>query len=230
VSIQRAAITFAIFSFLFAFALGSGPVLRPSNTRSDTFAILITGDGGWRAIDQEIANVLNDNGVSVVGLSAPEFLAERKTPAEAARIVEGLIRKYTAEWHRPRVILIGYSRGAGVIPFMVSRMSASTRAHIAEIALIGLDPAIDFKSSPKALFWKSADVLTIPVQPELRKLRGERVLCIAGRRDADAICRTLPPSLATVILLPGDHHLDGHYRPVAEAILRAADVVHPAFR
>src|SRR6202043_2087570 len=95
---------------------------------------------------------------------------------------------------------------------------------ITEIALIGLDPTIDFQSSTKALLWKSADVLTIPVRPELKKLQGERVLCIAGQRDADAICRTLPPSLATVILLPGDHHLDGHYRPVAEAILRAAGV------
>jgi type IV secretory pathway VirJ component len=172
--------------------------------------------------------VLNDNGVSVVGLCAPEFLADRKTPAEAARIVEDLIRKYTAEWHRPRVILVGYSRGAGVIPFTVSRMTASTRAHIAEIALVGLEQAIDFKSSPETLLWKSADVLTIPVRPELRKLQGERVLCIAGRRDADAICSTLPPSLATVILLPGDHHLNGHYRPVAEAILRAADVRRPS--
>lgn len=223
-SIQRVAITFAIFTILMAFALGSGPIVRPATTRSDTFAIIVTGDGGWRAIDQEIADVLNDNGVSVVGLSAPEFLAERKTPAEASRTLEGMIRKYSAEWHRPRVILVGYSRGAGVIPFMVSRMSAETRARIAAIALVGLDPAIDFKSSPKALLWKSADELTIPVRPELRKLQGDRVLCIAGRRDEDAICRTLPPSLATTILLPGDHHLNGHYRGLAEAIVHAANV------
>src|ERR1700694_322544 len=208
---QRFAITFAVFTILFASALGSGVVVRPANARSDTFAIIITGDGGWRAIDRDIAEVFNDNGVSVIGLCAPEFLAQRKTPAEAARIVEGLIRKYAAEWHRPRVILVGYSRGAGVIPFTVSRMSAATRGHIAEIALVGLDQAIDFKSSTKSLLWKSADVLTIPVRPELRKLQGQRVLCIAGRSDADAICRTLPPSLATVILLPGDHHLNGHY-------------------
>jgi type IV secretory pathway VirJ component len=224
---QRLAITFAVFTILFASALGSGVVVRPANARSDTFAIIITGDGGWRAIDRDIAEVFNDNGVSVIGLCAPEFLAERKTPAEASQIVEGLIRKYAAEWHRPRVILVGYSRGAGVIPFTVSRMPPAIRAHIAAIGLIGLNPAIDFKTSPLSLLSKSADELTIPVRPELRKLQGERVLCIAGQRDADAICRTLPPALATAILLPGDHHLNGNYRPLAEAILRAADVRTP---
>ncbi|MDQ6803195.1 MAG: virulence factor [Acidobacteriota bacterium] len=201
---------------------GSPVIELPASRPSDTFAILVTGDGGWRAIDRDLAESFRANGISVVGLVAPDFFSERKTANEASRALEQLIGHYIARWHRHRVILVGYSRGAGVLPFMISRLPAADRARISAVALLGLDAAIDFKYSPKVLLWHADDDLTIPVAPELRKLRGLHVLCVAGVNDEESICRSLPTDVATSVLVPGSHHLGSNYRAIARVILAAA--------
>ena len=203
---------------------GSSVVERPVNTPSDTFAILVTGDGGWRAIDRDVAQELNKADVPVAGLIAPEFFGQRKTANEAAQELNRLIEEYAQRWSRQRVILVGYSRGAGVLPFMTSRLSPDNRARISVVALLGLDRAIDFKSSPKAVLWKAEDDLTIPVAPELRKLHGTPVLCVAGANDEDSICRTLSPDVATAVIVPGGHHFGGNYVAIARAIVASAHV------
>jgi type IV secretory pathway VirJ component len=201
------------------------PVIeRPSNLQSDTLAILVTGDGGWRAIDRDLAGVLNANGVSVVGLVAPDYFAERKTANESARALHTLIESYTQRWHRSRVILIGYSRGAGVLPFMVSRLPRADRSRISVIGLLGLDPAIDFHYTPKVLLWQADDDLFVPVTPELNKIRDTHVLCVAGRDDKDSMCRTLAPATAATFFVPGGHHFGGNYRMIVKRILEEAKV------
>jgi type IV secretory pathway VirJ component len=194
---------------------------------SDTFAIIVTGDGGWRALDRDIARDLNAAGVSVVGLVSPEFFSERRTANEASHELSALIDRYSIEWDRPNVVLVGYSRGAGVLPFMISRLSPADRARIRTVALIGLERDIDFKTSPKSLIWPDADDLTIPVRPELRKIRPIPVLCFSGTTDRDAICRDLPPDLATAVLIPGGHHVGGNYAQISGHILHNAGVEHP---
>jgi type IV secretory pathway VirJ component len=205
-------------------AQGLPVVERPSSIRSDTLAVLITGDGGWRAIDRDLATDLNAHGVSVVGLVSPDYFSVRRTASESAKALDSLIREYGRRWHRSRVILIGYSRGAGVLPFMVSRLPAAERSEISVIGLLGLDPGIDFHYSPKVLLWQADDDLYIPVQPELRKIRDERVLCVAGRDDTDAVCRSLSPALVETYIVPGGHHFGGSYRLIADRILREAHI------
>ncbi len=199
-------------------------VERPSRLRSDTMAILVTGDGGWRALDRDLANDLNSHGVSVVGLVAPDYFSERRTANESARALDTLIRTYVGRWHRPRVILIGYSRGAGVLPFMVSRLPATDRSRISVVGLLGLDPDIDFHYSPKVLLWQADDDLFVPVKPELRKIRDTRVLCVAGADDKDAMCRSLTPSVAETFFVPGGHHFGCNYRIIADRILKEARI------
>ena len=53
--------------------------------------------------------------------------AER-TPEESARALEGVIRAYKLRWHKDKVILIGYSRGADALPFMISRLPNDVRS------------------------------------------------------------------------------------------------------
>jgi type IV secretory pathway VirJ component len=221
------ALAFAAMVFVIADAPTSHglPVVeRPSQLRSDTFAVVVSGDGGWRALDRDLTSVLNAHGVSVVGLVAPDFFAERKTANESALALSTLIRDYTRRWHRSRVILIGYSRGAGVLPFMVSRLPRAQRARISVVGLLGLDPGIDFHYTPKVLFANADDDLFVPVRPELNKIRDTRVLCVAGAGDKDAMCRTLTPALAETVLVPGGHHFGGNYRMIAERILKAVRI------
>ena len=50
---------------------------------SDTFALLLTGDGGWAGIDQELAARLAADGVATVGLNSLKYFWSERTPSEA---------------------------------------------------------------------------------------------------------------------------------------------------
>jgi len=195
----------------------------PAKKSGDTIAIILTGDGGWRRIDDRLTRNLNAHGVSVVGFLTPDYFHERRTPLESARALERTIRSYQLLWHRPRVILIGYSRGADVLPFMANRLSPQVRTQIDLIALLGLESTIDFRYHPSWIPFYHPKEQQFPVLPEVQKLRGQKILCVYGEKEKDTLCKTLDPTLAMSVKTKGAHHFAGNYKAVAEAIVDAAN-------
>jgi type IV secretory pathway VirJ component len=119
------------------------PVVEvPALQQTGRFAILLTGDGGWRPVDRGIAATLTKNGVPVVGFLVSSYYRTARTPEESACTLAELIRKYRELWHKQDVILIGFSRGADVLPFMVNRLPADVRSSVQLVALLGLEPSI----------------------------------------------------------------------------------------
>ncbi len=174
------------------------PPLRPG----EPLAVFVSGDGGWRAIDRRIAQ----------GLHLAAFL-RRRTLQEAAAALQEIVERYSAAWHAPKVIVVGYSRGAGVLPFMINRLEPRWRNRIAVVALLGLEPTIDFQMTP-------LPTREIPVRGEIERLRGKRVLCFYGLNERDSLCRELSPGLAIAIAEPGAHHFNGNYDDLARTIWR----------
>src|SRR4051794_19643715 len=123
-------------------------VERRAAQNNGWMAVLVTGDGGWRAIDGGIADALTARGIDVVGLVAPHYFASRRTPDESACALRRIIEHYSLGWRAPNVIVCGYSRGAGVLPFMLNRMPPRWRERVRIAALIGLDRTIDFEVTP----------------------------------------------------------------------------------
>ncbi len=187
---------------------------------TDVLGVVVSGDGGWRAIDRAVADALVRNGVDVVGLVSPSYFRKRKTPDEASCALERIIRHYSIEWRKKRVLLFGYSRGAGVLPFMISRLPRMEEAEVESVALIGLDPTISFKFTPRDLFRRAPAEHEIPVLPELQKLRIP-IFCVYGQHDEDAICPSLPPSLVTAVPYPGGHHPQADYQELVRRMLEA---------
>lgn len=204
------------------FALAAIPVVeRPATTPKpgDTFAVMITGDGGWRKIDERVAARLRAEGIPVVGFLASDYFRVERTPDESANALEQVIRGYQSKWQRSNVILIGYSRGADALPFMASRLPPDLLARTKLIALLGLESWIDFKFSP---WWTPSHYFERPkrfdVAPEVEKLRGMKVLCVYGEKETDSLCPTLDPKVFTIVRKPGGHHFAGKYDDVGNVI------------
>ncbi|HEX4618884.1 MAG TPA: AcvB/VirJ family lysyl-phosphatidylglycerol hydrolase, partial [Steroidobacteraceae bacterium] len=122
------------------------PVAGSSAAQSTPeFALLLTGDGGWAGLDQELAARLAQSGVPTVGLNSLKYFWKQRTPDETARDVVRVLRHYLAAWNRQRVILIGYSFGADVLPFVVNRLPADLRARVASVSLLGIDSNASFE-------------------------------------------------------------------------------------
>ena len=174
-------------------------------------AVFVSGDGGWRAIDQRVAEQLHARGFGIVGLVSPRFFASAKTAEESACALQRILEHYVIRWRSTRVVVIGYSRGAGVVPFMVNRLSARWRDRVATVALMGLDPTIAFQVTP-------FPVPEVPVRGEVERLRDKRVLCFYGVNERHSLCRQISPWVAVRIQEPGSHHFAGNYDDLARTI------------
>ncbi len=194
----------------------------PVATRGRVLAVLMTGDGGWAAGDRGLSAALAARGVPVVGLSSPRYLVHARTPEETGRDLARILDHYVAAWRRDSVIVIGYSRGADIVPFMVSRLPTPLRRRVALVALLGPSQWAGFRFNPIDLVSDVHRGGDLAVAPEIVRLRGIRVLCVYGRRDHDAICPTLDSTVARPVVRDGGHEITGREGPaLADVLLRA---------
>ena len=192
--------------------------VAPSGPAADALAVILSGDGGWASLDREVGGVLAARGIPVIGMDSLQYFWRRRTPDESAAALERILRHAVGAWPGRRIALVGYSRGADVLPFMVSRLPADLRARIALVALLGPGPSAEFEFSISDWLSSAVGPDALPIAPEAEKLRGLRVLCVYGHDDTESLCRELDPTLATRDERPGNHHFDGGYAAIGARI------------
>jgi len=190
----------------------------PSSVPSDTFAVLLSGDGGWAGIDKDLAAKFAAAGVPVVGLDSLRYFWSARTPEGLAKDLDRVLRSYATQWKKNKALLIGYSQGADVLPFAVPRLSAASRELVAHTVLIGPGEKASFEF--RLSNWVKRDSGGLPLKPELQKLTAADTLCVYGSNDRDTLCPRVPATQVTPVPLPGDHHFNGEYQKLADEILR----------
>jgi type IV secretory pathway VirJ component len=193
-----------------------------ATTPTGTLAVMFSGDGGWASIDRDIGGQLAARGVDVVGLNSLRYFWTRRTPESAAADLDRVLRHYLAAWDGRRVLLLGYSRGADVLPFLAARLAPDLRSRVAAIALLGPSRSVDFEFHLSDWVADADRGTELPIRPEVEKLRGLPVLCVYGKDETDSLCPELAPPLATVLEQPGGHHFGGEYDDIVTRILGAA--------
>jgi len=187
----------------------------------DTFVVLLTGDGGWAGLDQDVAAALAGTGMPVVGWNSLKYYWTPRTPEGAARDLERIISRYGTAWHRPRVLLVGYSFGADALPFLYNRLPAATRASVRSLSLLGLSETAEFEFHV-ASWIPGADDGGRATRPELARATGARVLCLYGSDESDSPCRALAGARMKSVALPGGHHFGGDYAALARQVAEFA--------
>jgi type IV secretory pathway VirJ component len=182
-----------------------------------TFAVLLSGDGGWAGIDRSVASALAARGVSVVGFDSLRYFWSKRTPKGLATDLDRLIRYYLSRWQKDKVLLIGYSQGADVLPFAVRRLPAETASKISRTALIapGTRASFEFHLGN----WLRGDDEGLPILPETGGFEATKTLCLYGRDEDDSLCPQIPAGRVDAQVLPGGHHFDGDYGALAQRIL-----------
>jgi type IV secretory pathway VirJ component len=200
-------------------ALADLPIVEmPASERTDALAIILSGDGGWRAIEQQMTAVLTQANIGVVGLDSLRYFWEAKTPEQLAGDLERIITRYTEAWHVDDVLLVGYSFGADVLPAAINRMDAGARDRTVQISLLG--PAEDATFEFHVGDWlgvHSDDARR--VAPEAERLDMAKVQCLYGEGERDSLCRDPIFRGAKVIETPGGHHFGGDYEALAQHLL-----------
>ncbi len=210
--------------------IAAGPVISglplvemPASPPGPLLAIVISGDGGWRDLDRSIAAKLQSEGVSVIGWDSLRYFWSHKTPDQIARDLGAVIDTYAARWGASKVALIGYSFGAGVLPFAYDRLPPEAKARVVQLSLLGLELAADFEISMMGWLGAPPTKNALPTEPAVSAIDPSMIQCIYGRDEADSLCPSLAHSERTnkleIIETDGGHHFGGTYDALAERIL-----------
>ncbi len=194
-------------------------VAQNKTDATQTMAILLTGDGGWAEIDKELAKILAAQGIPTVGFDSLSYFWKARTPLTTSQDIERVITQYLEKWNKKQVILIGYSFGADVLPFIANNVSAETQQKISLIALLGMGKtaAFEFRLSSWMNADKNPDRLLI--SPEIEKMKWAKSICIYGIADTAANCLPVETHGVKAIRMSGDHHFDEKYEELVKHII-----------
>jgi type IV secretory pathway VirJ component len=198
------------------------PLVEVPATGENTnlMVIIITGDGGWGVTDRGIAKSLAAKGIPVVALNSLHYFWKQKTAEQTAIDLNRILQHYSALWKRTEVVVIGYSFGADVLPFMLNRIPEESLQKIKVITLLGLSSSADFQFHWTDWIASRKRSTSQPVRPEVEKLRGKKIICFYGTEDDDELCRQLDPGIAKAIPIEGGHRFGRGYQPIVDAILQ----------
>jgi len=185
---------------------------------SSYMAVFWSGDGGWAELDQAISAGIAAGGVPVVGVNSLKYFWTSRTPEQTAKDLERIIRQYAALWQKEKVVLIGYSLGADIVPFAANRLNEALKSSLELIALLGPALQVDFEFHLSSWLGSSSKT-ALPTMPEIVHLGNSRLLCIYGEQETDSLCPNLQGNNYKKVALPGAHHFGGNYAQIAETIL-----------
>lgn len=193
-------------------------VVAPGGAGSQ-LVLVISGEAGRSAFEASLARALAAEGEAVLVLDARSYLSRARAPERVAADVAATIGRYERTWHRDRLVIVGYSRGADLAPFIANRLGAAVRPQLAGVVMLAPAGRAAFEITLRDVIGGPPRPTDLPVMPELERLRGTPMLCAYGREERQPFCARLDSSLAKVVARAGGHRLsDPDGRAVARLI------------
>jgi type IV secretory pathway VirJ component len=186
-----------------------------SEGKSSFYVILLSGNGGWRDLDKSLTAYLNSKNISVIGLNTKQYLLSEKKPEQIAFDLETLMDQYSIKWKQDRVVFIGYSMGAEILPFAINRMNTRYTGKIENIILIGPWQKATFKVKLADYIYETNEGEEI--YPELLKVKHINTYVVCDDNEY-ALCLKPIDGIVDHDELPGGHHFGGDYDTLSKLI------------
>jgi type IV secretory pathway VirJ component len=173
-------------------------------------ALILSGDGGWYGFEQRIAQNLGGHGIPVIGIDTRKYFWKRKTPEKSASDMAALLKYYSARWNKHKFIIMGYSQGAEIVPFLISRFDGPVKSCIKSAVLLSPETTTDFEVHISNMIGAGNSQNTYNVIEEMKKILNINILCIFGDGEKTKVPSILKPTPVKMAFVPGDHHYKGN--------------------
>ena len=187
---------------------------------TDMLGIFITGDGGMWSLDKAVTRGMADRGVPMIGISSYKYFAKPRTPDETAADMWRALRFCMKKWHKQRIVLMGYSLGAEIIPFVATRAPEDLRDRVVMVVMLGPSAETVFEYHFMDWLFSTKKRPRYSVTAEIGKIQGPGVLCVTSALDRECICEALEPGQVTVLKRAGGHHYNNNFMSLTEAIMQ----------
>lgn len=194
------------------------PVVEvPAGQSTDTVTLFLSGDGGWRDLDRDVAGEMAKLGYPVVGIDTLRYYWQHKTPEQSAADLSELMQHYRQKWGTKRFVLTGYSFGADVLPAIYNRLPAEDQQRIDAVMLLAFARSGSFEIEVEG--WLGKEGQEAPTGPEMAWLPASKVVCVYGVEETDESGCTEKTAVGERLKLPGGHHFDENYPALAKRLI-----------
>lgn len=198
-------------------------IISAPRAENRPMVLMITGDGGWGRIGRKLSKQFKRENVPMIALSSWRYFKRKKTPDTTTRAVESILDEYRQQWHKNSFILIGYSFGADVIPFVVNRLPDSLLKHCAGVALFSPGTSTDFKIRILQLLG-SRHQWRYDVVNEIQAMKPVKTLFFFGEKEHDFPYEIISRVNWQLIYLKGGHSYGKETADIAKIILKRLDI------
>ena len=189
-----------------------------TNNHNKPLIFYISGDGGMNKFSTSLCEGFFKKGFDVSALNARDYFWERKTPEKTASDVNNFLTRKLSGRKNQQIVLIGYSFGADVLPFILNRISKNIDDKILASFLMASSGNTDFEIHWADIFGgntkRRMDVVT-----EINKLTDEKIVFISASDDKTLAVNKITLKRFTNEVLPGGHHFDGDTDEIVKVIL-----------
>lgn len=185
------------------------------------FLVFLSGDGGWYSFEQRISDRLAAEGIPTVGLDTKRYFWNRRTPEATTKDIERVLEIYETKWKKHHFILMGYSMGAEVLPFILNRLPPTQQAMIQSIVLLSPRPMGDFEVHFSSMLGLGSFHDDYNVQQEIASLPPlfqQRTLVVFGDAEHSLMPAQLCDSSVRFATVHGDHHYYNNSAAIVEAM------------
>lgn len=178
----------------------------------------LSGDGGFNKFSNSLCEGINKKGFDVIALNSKSYFWDKKTPEQTATDVNNYLVKKLAGRKNQQVVMIGYSFGADVLPFILNRIPKDIHDKILVSFLMASSGSTDLE-----IHW--SDILggnskrEMDVVTELNKLVNDKIVIISASDDGHLALNKISLKRYTHEVLPGGHHFDGDTDEIIKVIL-----------
>ena len=193
--------------------------LIPSEQKNDLpLVFFISGDSGWTSFDQSLSETIAKRGMPVVGMDSQKYFWNAKTPEKSTADISKAIVYYMQQWNKKSFVLMGFSFGASVVPFIADRFSPDLKQNIRGIVSLSPDENADFEIHIADMLNFGKNKGSYNVLSEMIKIKAFNPVCIFGKEEDNDVKEKLTKEGIKTVVLPGGHYYDKDYVGLTDRI------------
>lgn len=218
-------VAFFVISFLFfSFNLPDNLPIQEWSSPSQNKPLIfyLTGDGGMNSFSTSLCESLNKQGFEVSALNSKSYFWDKKTPDQTAADISKYLTQKLNGRKNQQIVMIGYSFGADVLPFVLNRLPPSLNPKLIVSFIMASSGNTDFE-----IHW--ADILgrgnkrSMDVVSEINKINGDKIVILNGSDEHELDLSRITLKKYTHEVIPGGHHFEGNINEIVKVILTDID-------
>ncbi|WP_300604975.1 AcvB/VirJ family lysyl-phosphatidylglycerol hydrolase [Niabella sp.] len=170
--------------------------------------LYISGDGGLNSFTNDFCKGISQSGYAVTAINSKSYFWSKKTPEQVGTELTAYLDGVLKSRPNQQLLIVGYSFGADVTPFILNRLGSFVKSHVLRTVLMAPSPTTDFVIRVSDM-WGTPKKRSMDVVAEINRAAGQRIVAILPGDGNDFPVQAVKLAGFKTTVLKGGHHFGG---------------------